>query len=299
MNAVDTRSAIYARLDIGSILRLQKSAQESQKLESQFDRAISKVIDQAVGHLLQAETPELAEIGDEIEKVFIDHYFKVQIKALKLAESEKELDQSPDRKLAKYPGPRISDSLKKIMQFYDAWRVGRYTPKRPLAQAKKIKDLYVKKVQSVWERYSRDFRSGQEFNQQEVAEEIRREAGTVKSRAQNIVQTETTRYYNAARQEFYDKSEDVTHYLLMAVRDQGTTKWCTPKIVDGKRGRHGLVYRKGTKLFQRERPPCHWRCRSEILPLSPYNPAHLKLINDKSLQRENVLCHPLPRGWNS
>jgi len=40
---------------------------------------------------------------------------------------------------------------------------------------------------------------------------------------------------------------------------------------------------------------CHWNCRSEIVPLSKYNPAHMKLLKD--LSRQPIGLVPLPKEW--
>lgn len=44
---------------------------------------------------------------------------------------------------------------------------------------------------------------------------------------------------------------------------------------------------------------CHYNCRSELLPLSPFNPNHKKLIENKSRRRENRRPAPLLPGWNT
>lgn len=233
----------------------------------------------------------------DLEHVFIEHTFQIAIEAMKLAHGNMELDRR-HKKLAGKPAlVKIPKSFADLMRLYDLWRKGQYTPKRPKKLAVEIQKSYLKKVSSVWEKYSRDFREGRVYNQDEVRGSVRRIGKTTESRAANIVRTETTTYYNVARREYYDQSPDVTHYLFVPVRDAGTTKWCTWKVIDGKHGRSGLVYTKGAAITDQETPSCHYGCRSELLPLTPDNPTHLKLINDKSIRRENVICFPLLPGW--
>ncbi len=105
-----------------------------------------------------------------------------------------------------------------------------------------------------------------------------------------IVETETTRHYNTTRVNTYNQIETVVGYLFVAVRDAATTKWC--------RSRNGMVVLKGTKEARASCPPCHWNCRSELLPLSRLNPAHRKLLENMSLRPENRVLVPLPDGWN-
>lgn len=42
---------------------------------------------------------------------------------------------------------------------------------------------------------------------------------------------------------------------------------------------------------------CHWNCRSEVIPLSPANAFHRKLIENPSIARRNNYPEPLPPGW--
>lgn len=164
-------------------------------------------------------------------------------------------------------------------------------PARQKEIAEKIKKAYIKKVQSVWVKYGEEFRSGITAETTEAVRQIKEGADVVYSRAKMIVETETTYYYNKSRRTVYDESPDVTHYLFVSVRDHATTKWC--------KTRHGLVYKKGDPLLDKETPPIHWNCRSEILPLTWHNPAHRKLIEDLSRRRRNNTCEPLPPGWTT
>lgn len=287
---------VFARLEPVDQARLRHSAREAQKCETVWDSKIREMLIREVDRIVREldRTGKPPEI--DFEEFFVKHYFDAARTGLKVAETEDELEKRW-RLARKPPIVRVPASLKKLRDLYDQWRKGRYTPKRPVAVAERIKKAYLEKVQSVWAKYSKEFREGSEANQREVVRKIREAAEVVVSRAQTIVRTETTNYYNQARKEYYDDSEDVTHYLFMAVRDQATTKWCSPKTQGGKRGRSGLVYAKTDPLLEQEKPACHWNCRSELLPLVPDNPSHEKLIRDRSIQRRNVQCHPLPKGW--
>lgn len=193
-------------------------------------------------------------------------------------------------RLARVPVPtRIPRSLADLRRLYDHWRKKRDVPPRQRIVAERLKKAYLERVQSVWERYGADFRAGKTYDRDEVRAILRRHGDMAKARADTIVQTETTLYYNKARRNIYDRSDDVTHYLFVAIRDHATTKWC--------KSRQGLVYAKGDPLLDKETPPIHWNCRSEILPLSRHNPSHLRLIEDASRWRRNNSCEPLPPGW--
>lgn len=233
-------------------------------------------------------------IPDKVfQKFLIEHYVAVCENAIESTEFE--MQHVAPVKLAK---PKIPQSLRELRQIWDKYNRTGKLPQGFKDRSKEIKDQYLKKTKSVWRKYSDDFRVGDEFTQDNVLRKVQQAVDTVESRARTIVRTETTNYYNDTRRDIYDGSDAIWGYLLMAIRDQGTTKWCTDKITNGKRGRHGLVYKKGDPLTDKETPSCHWNCRSEFTPLTIYNPRHRKLIEDLSLRRRNHVCHPLPKGWN-
>lgn len=278
------------RLGSDDITRLKNSAKVAQDLENRWDL----LFQQTIAHHAKLDADRVTA-GSQLdpppfENMMIEHYFRVQIEALQLAEMESELKKKP--RLARQPR-----ALSEIIRMYDRWRRGLFKPKGPVARAKELKQKYIESVQSAWKKYSHDFREGGEQTQAEIRGLIREAAKTTTARAQTIVRTETTRYYNQARKAYYDKGDEVTHYLFIAVRDKATTPWCTPGMVNGKRGRSGLVYAKGDPLLDSEMPPCHWNCRSELLPLNRFNPTHLKLINNAAIARRNHVCTPLPPGW--
>jgi SPP1 gp7 family putative phage head morphogenesis protein len=276
---------------------LVKLADNQDKMEHKWDRDTrtlgKQVSDSFIKQIEKGEEPSL-DIK-LFEQFVLYHYFHVVAVATGTAEQEINVIDS-EKKMAK---PKIPRSLAEVRKMYDRWRTTGRLPRGMKEQAKKIKDNYLKKVQKVWRRYSEDYREGASVDKQHIAEKIEEAAKVGTSRARTIIRTETTNYYNDVRGEIYDQVDGVWGYLFLAIRDQGTTKWCTNKTINGMRGRHGLVYEKNDPLTKRERPSCHWNCRSEMVPLTLYNPRHRKLIENKSLQRSNHKCYPLPEGWSS
>lgn len=181
-----------------------------------------------------------------------------------------------------------ADGLKKIFKQWEAWR------KKPSAQQKKdadhLKRTFIHSLKKFWESYSKDFLSGAAYDLSGLENAFVKRVKMPVARAKTIVQTETTRYFNDGIKDLYSKADGVTHYLFAAIRDKRTTEWCND--------RNGLVYRKDKK-YSDIPPPIHWNCRSQILPLSPSNPKHLKLIEDQKRLRENNSPKPLPRGWKT
>lgn len=275
---------------------LVRMAEKQQVIEnewiSELEHVHSDIVEEILDRVRQGKKPKVSD--DLIVKYLIAHYFKVL--GVAMEDAERELDLIlPGARLAK--SPKIPSSFRDLRKIYDTWRRSGRLPEGLKGMGERIKENYLKKTQSVWKKYSEDFRNGDEFTQENVLRKIKKAAQVGGSRAKTIVRTETTNFYNKARTEIYDQSDAVTHYLFLAIRDQATTSWCTDKVIEGKRGRHGLVYKKGDELTERETPACHWNCRSEMVPLTPYNARHRKLISDESLQRRNHKCTPLPEGW--
>lgn len=289
---------IFTRLGKSDLVRLKNSSRTAQYIErkysAEFDAVMSDILDRAIADL--RKDGRLNTNDYDLEGLIMRHWFDSLRSGFELAENDSEFRSDPDAKLAGAIS-RSPRNLKELMALWDLYRKKKYVNRAKRAQAESIKKEYLNKIQDAWRRYSDDFVRGEVFDQRQAFERIKSVTGAPRSRAQTIVNTETTNYYNEARKKIYDASPDVTHYLFVAVRDAATTKWCSPNRSNGLRGRHGLVYAKGDPLTERERPACHWNCRSEFLPLTRQNPVHLALIEDLSIRRRNVQCHPLPANW--
>lgn len=296
-------SITLAMLQPEDVVRLKNSAHIAQSMEDLWARRISKALHSFTPDVIKTlqETGKVPDI--DLETLLVEHFFETSIKSIRYAMSETESEQylapKEGRALARFPTAKIPKRMDELLKLYDLWRKGKYKPKRQIKQAKSIKKEYLERVRSVWEIYSQDFRKGVVGVQDLVVQKVKTIADTSASRAATIVRTETTNYYNKARKEYYDTSQDITHYLFVAIRDAATSPWCTPLTVNGKRGRSGLVYSKDDPLCDKERPACHPNCRSEYLPLNRLNPAHLRLIQNESIQRYNHTCYPLLKGWSA
>lgn len=285
---------ILSRLGKGDIVRLRQSAAEAQGLEDRWKSAFLNYLQSCSRELVyflerDDEMPDLS--GLDFTNLVMGSYFDVMKVAAETANSHLELLHDPSRHFAKQKGLQLPRSLGSIRELYDLWQTKGYVPKHQQVLADKIKATYLKKVQDVWERYSGDWRNGKNGVVEDLKAEMQQAARVGYSRASTIVETETTNHYNRVRREIYDQSPDVVAYLFVAVRDHATTKWC--------KSRNGLVYHRGDPHLILETPAIHWNCRSEILPLTRFNPRHLALINDPSLDRRNNRCEPLPKGWRA
>lgn len=271
--------------------RVRKHVAEVSDLEIAFRRRLERLFESLSGDLVEQirrgyDAPSLPE------KVFLDFYMDLLMKVAGRGydNARVEVPSAVATAPVMMAASRLPRDLGNLMTLWDHYRKTGKAPKRVRVMAKKVRRAYLDKVQSVFEKHSRDFREGKGFDQQNTRAAIQQASRAPYARAKMIVETETTFYYNRARRQIYDQSSDVTHYLFVAIRDHATTHWC--------RSRNGLVYKKGSAVLDRETPPVHWNCRSELLPLLAHNPRHLQLIQDRHLWRENRTCAPLPAGWN-
>lgn len=296
-------------LDAGDVARLAASAERIDKIEQEKARELEALLDhitESVADSLEHEglvkMPSAWAIDDVLTKFFIDHWRDTTAAGI-LEAGEVEVVGDTIVKLAqrKKIKQRTPRNLKELRELYDYFRKNPKEARRFREQAERIRKLYLKKINAYVRdrtieidrgaRESQRERPYRKASRQEVVAEIKKKAAIVYARSKTTLETETTRNYNNARRGIYDLSPDVTHYLFVAVRDFATTKWC--------RSRDKLVYRKGDPLLDKETPPIHWNCRSELLPLTPQNPVHLKLIENKSMARRSHKCAPLPPGWVS
>lgn len=271
-------------------------SKEQERVEAKWRRRMKKEIEKITEDLLKnAEKTGRLKLSEvDFSSIVMEQSFDVLKQGITSAERKSPASYRSNGGSALSSAPprsQIPRSLKALRIMWDDWRKKGKMPPRQRSIAEKLRKAYCEKLQSVWEKYGEEFRSGKTASVTAAVTKIQEGAGVVFSRAKMIVETETTYYYNRARREVYDESPDVTHYLFVAIRDHATTKWC--------KTRQGLVFKKGSSLLDKNTPPCHWNCRSEILPLTPQNPQHRRLIEDKGIKAENRRLEPLPPGWSA
>lgn len=289
MEAILQLTQIYDARDLRAIVRCAK---DQDRLESAWVNKMRSFIKSLAREIIDraAKVGSLDAAWIDFEPIIVEHSFAVMHQAIKSTKRLKPVPKTRKARLAEGPPPAdIPADLRQLRREYDLWRKKKIVPIRQRALANRIKREFFRRLQNVWLDYSIAFRTGQVGQQKEAITQVMKQADVVFSRAKMIVETETTYYYNRTRRQVYDQSDDVTHYLFVALRDHATTKWC--------KSRHGLVYAKTLQILKRETPPIHWNCRSELLPLTPQNPRHLKLIKSASRRRNNNRAEPLPKEW--
>lgn len=277
--------ALVGPREAAEVIHLSK---RTQRLERRWVVAAKADIDKTTRRVLAnaRQTGRIKESLVDFEPLMMKHAFET----MKLGfESTERRQPIRNTYLASPPPGTIPKSLRALRAWYFEYRKTGKAGARQKVLAARLKAAYLEKLSEVWRELSDDFLQGNTFDQEEVIAAIARRANVTKARAKTIVETETTKYFNAARRAVYDASPEVSHYLYVAIRDHVTTKWC--------KTRQGLVYAKGDPLLDKETPPVHWNCRSELLPLTPHNPAHLVLIQDRARSRRHNSPEPLPVGW--
>ncbi len=300
------------------VRRIEDNARIAEALEQRwvanFDKLWRKLLDDLLDTIAEhGEVRWPADLQQQIGALLIEHEMQTIVAATTT------ITPAEYVRAAKGDPKKWPTDLARIRQLWDQWRHTGKLPGRTADQARAIKTLYIRRVQQAWQKNGADFINGDTskvmgygaedsdrnatgrngravvwnptaFDRESARAALERAFAVPRARAKTIVETETTRYYNTVRVNTYNAIDSVAGYLFVIVRDAGTTKWC--------RSRAGVVFFKGTALLHHNTPPCHYNCRSELLPLSKLNPAHRKLLENKSLWAENRRLVPLLPEWN-
>lgn len=294
--------------------RIQVSAGVADAMERKWKRRFDKVFETIINgtlNLFEWNGPDYNIKGNsdwifsEIAEALLEHELDVTTYAARTA-TLPEYVAIEGVTMAAQRAPAWPSDTVRIRTLWDRWRRTGKLPGRTAAQAAAVKALYIRRVQTLMQQRASEFIAGkpkaigyndkgtiwnpEAFDRAGAKRAIEDEARVSRARASTIIETETTRYYNTTRVNTYNAIDTVVGYYFICVRDHATTEWCLSR-------RHAVLM-KTSPLLKRNTPPCHYNCRSELLPLSRLNPAHMKLLNDMSLRAENRVFVPLPPGWN-
>lgn len=290
------RLSYYRNLLGPEYIRLVKQGKIAAKIESRFRSQADLQWEEMKHRVLEAfdnnGEPLLYMDLKWLETLLERHMYETLVTSYKIAERENVVRRKPTQaQFSKVPTPKLPRSLKDLVKIWDEVRKKPALERRANSIYKRVRKEYLKRVQSVWDKYGNDWRAGDTASKETALRQLDHQMAVTKRRVKMIIETETTYYNNHARETFYNGVPEVTHYLYLSVRDHATTKWC--------KTRHGKVFKKGTQLQARNVPPVHWNCRSEIVPLTPQNPKHKILIDDPTRNPETHYLEPLPAGWGS
>mgnify|MGYP000312458100 CR=1 FL=1 len=104
---------------------------------------------------------------------------------------------------------------------------------------------------------------------------------------ERVFRTETTRYFNEARVDYFKETKTVTHYQIFAITDGRISDICN--------SRHGFVFESHTR-HKKFHPPFHPNCRTILRPLLEKLSRHKKIIKD-GMAMDQRKFKDLPKGW--
>ena len=304
-------------LGADDVKTVENNATIADHVERVWKKKLDTLLAQLTDRILEAtnRADGVLVLPKDIEEIFAAFFLEHEVATVNAASTTTKhphIDHARAAKKKKKPRntvkPKRTYAPRTAKQARDEWAEYKASGKLPAhaeVKGRKVQSLFVQKLQELWKQNTRDFVDGNArkkngkwnpdaFDKEKARRAIQAATKKSASQARTIVETETTRYYNDARREFYDEIETVEGYLFAIVRDSATTKWCLSRGTKG-----GLVFFKGSALLEKNTPPCHWNCRSELLPLSRLNPTHLKLLLDEDRWAKNNKLVPLPPGWNA
>lgn len=266
------------RASFGSEWRLiDKNAKQVQRIENRFINRAEREFQQKIAEAISDDGKISA---DFIEELIIEHMLYTMVNA---ARSVRHTEYAKDKRLA------VPKRTNTIFEIFDRWKKTKKKPpmtKKQVSDMKRIKKEYLEKIQTAYQEVSKRWREGK-VGLKDVQRKLEDATKGTSAHVKTIIRTEGTNYDNAVRQNFYKSVPQVTHMLFLSIRDSATTKWC--------KSRHGKVFEKDSELCDKNRPSVHWNCRSEMVPLSPFNPNHKKMIADPA--RRPVGLEPLPKEF--
>lgn len=197
--------------------------------------------------------------------------------------------QDPKKKLAAIPQGDLPDgpaALDKVLKNRRYWR---QVIARSKYLTKKAKQAYLDRLKKQFKKILPILELG-DMSPKEVKNKIAEAWNSGKARTETIFRTEATRYFATSQVKYFEGSSLIIGFLFDSVRDTSRTNWC--------RSRHGLVYRPDTTKLELNTPPCHWNCRSHLIPLVD-DKENREMLKDPARDPDKVKVVPLPTGWKN
>lgn len=251
----------------------------------------------------------------KLEQVFIEH----QHDTVKVGVSDGIREVTPEKEMGtwtKYPWvipvENTFTNLAEIKQrnkiYSDIWKkIFTKNKKQTEKAAQAGKRSYLDNIQEVFKKFADDYYGTEKWNKEpkSIANDFLRDVfDKSKVEAERILRTETTRYFNDARDDYFKEHTDVDFVQLIAVTDGRTSQICESRdlyvIPIGKSGQRAY------------KPPFHWNCRTIQSPLMSFIKRQKEQIK-KNLGSEFGVCMvdgekfkgarsapnvPLPKSWH-
>lgn len=217
--------------------------------------------------------PSLSEIS-----LIMRSFYKGVLEGVVYSSEEMKSEQSKKKKLAR----KID-----VKSIFNNSRYWSRIMKRSDSLSKSLQSQYLKKLRDRFNKLMPLIHSG-DVSPAEAKKEMMNSWKATKSRAETIFRTESTKYYADAQLKFFKNDPEIVGFMFDALIDQSVTKIC--------RSRHGLVYRPDTELLKKNTPPCHYNCRSHLIPLADTE-ENRRMLKDPSRDPAKRRVEPLPVGW--
>lgn len=149
------------------------------------------------------------------------------------------------------------------------------------------KDQSLENLKKTYEFLSKDWREGKS-SIKEVKEALQRTLVKEDASINRTFRTETTRWFNESRREYFVNETSVSHVQIFAVTDGRTSEICET--------RNGFVIPIGLAHFKRYMPPFHPNCRTVQRGLIKGLSSHDRLIQRGLAMKESTFVK-LPKGW--
>lgn len=166
---------------------------------------------------------------------------------------------------------------------------------------------YLKTIKSIYEVASKDYRENEDSKdtRKKVIDIIKQVTDTNKKQAETIFRTETTRYFNQSRVDYFTKYSDTDFVQLIAVTDGRISEICESRDMY-------VIPIKDAQL-KKFKPPFHPNCRTIQSPLdtslksderevssnlgSEFGTVISKTSKKKFTGKRPKPNIPLPKGW--
>jgi SPP1 gp7 family putative phage head morphogenesis protein len=173
---------------------------------------------------------------------------------------------------------KLSDRIEKLL--------GDKRPKAFLEVIGFTKDQTLDYLKNTYKHLAKDWLAG-EGTIRDVKEALQRSLGKVDSSVERTFRTETTRWFNESRAEYFESQTSASHVQIFAVTDGRTSHICE--------SRNGFVVPIDEAREKKYLPPFHPNCRTVQRALFENLPSHKRLIeNGMAMNEANF--ESLPHG---
>lgn len=282
-------------------------------LESHLKSSQSKIVD-ALEKNKSDVSINISGLKDKLADVLEDH----RKYSVYVGVSDAMREETKDNKLSwsKF-NPNLPVELT-IVELADVSKrdlISRLINKRITKKAKSIIDQilekkiesYLKTIQNIYEKASKSYREDETstMTKKKVTDLIKQVTDVNKSSAERIFRTETTRYFNQSRVDYFTKYSDTDFIQLIAVTDGRISGICESRDLY-------VIPIKDAQL-KKFKPPFHPNCRTIQSPLdttlksderevrkhlgSEFGSVKSKTSDKQFVGKRAKPNIPLPKGW--